>query len=641
MDLRVPEGREMKRAILHGLFVIIASLIVAPGSFAATITVNPGQTIASGISAAAAGDTVVVNAGSYSGGFAVNKSITVQANGAVVVQSPSPRNGTALDIACSNCSVIGFTFVDFGWAVGGPNSPTRNNVTIRNNVFRRSATVWIEGTNWVFEGNELDRPYVNGLPAGDGDWMNAWGSGHRIRRNYFHGLQLYGDIPAGGHSDVLQMFNVGGSSREVLRDLVFEENIVTDFVQGVHITNDANTSPSPISNITVRNNVFWGVDFVTTGWNGGPAHEVLFRNHIPGVRIENNLMWNGVNQTSLYSMDSLVYQGNITAGGSNAISLVAGADVVTPWGALQRGTLGNLYWGNSANWMLPTGTALLPDRITVNPQFANVNSLLGADGLPFTADDGWRVTNASVAQYGPQIAVGGTPPNAAPVANAGPDRTVTLADGQTMLTVALLGSGTDDGTIASYRWAGTPDPQDVAQPTVTLSNTTSAPVSFTFGLVVTDNLGAVSAVDTVLITVLPFPVTPPPPPPLDTLPPVVTVLGVNPLALIVGSAFNDPGATALDDRDGVVSVVSSGTVNAGVVGVYLRTYTATDAAGNAATRTRTVNVVPAAVSLDERVIALEAKVRALEARDAAFPDTSRVRNNLTGANVYAPTRKTP
>ena len=60
------------------------------------------------------------------------------------------------------------------------------------------------------------------------------------------------------------------------------------------------------------------------------------------------------------------------------------------------------------------------------------------------------------------------------------------------------GSGSSDpnGTIATYNWTGTPDPANTVSPTVTL-----AAGSHTFSLVVTDNQGATSAADTVLITV--------------------------------------------------------------------------------------------------------------------------------------------
>src|SRR3989304_3136484 len=81
-------------------------------------------------------------------------------------------------------------------------------------------------------------------------------------------------------------------------------------------------------------------------------------------------------------------------------------------------------------------------------------------------------------------------------------------------------------------------------------------------------------------------VTPP-----DTTPPVITVNGANPVNINVGDAYVDAGATATDNVDKVVTVVTSGSVNTAIAGQYTLTYNARDAAGNAAIpKTRTVNV---------------------------------------------------
>jgi hypothetical protein len=78
---------------------------------------------------------------------------------------------------------------------------------------------------------------------------------------------------------------------------------------------------------------------------------------------------------------------------------------------------------------------------------------------------------------------------------------------------------------------------------------------------------------------------------VDTTPPVVTVTGANPMTVECHTPFVDPGATASDACNGSLSVVTTGTVNANVPGSYTLTYKATDAAGNSASTTRTVNVV--------------------------------------------------
>ena len=78
----------------------------------------------------------------------------------------------------------------------------------------------------------------------------------------------------------------------------------------------------------------------------------------------------------------------------------------------------------------------------------------------------------------------------------------------------------------------------------------------------------------------------------DTTPPVITLLGDDPLFVECGTAFDDPGATATDETNGDLSqaVTVSGTVDTHTLGDYELTYRVSDAAGNEATLARTVTV---------------------------------------------------
>ena len=77
----------------------------------------------------------------------------------------------------------------------------------------------------------------------------------------------------------------------------------------------------------------------------------------------------------------------------------------------------------------------------------------------------------------------------------------------------------------------------------------------------------------------------------DTTPPTITLNGASYIEITKGTAYIEAGATALDDRDGNITVVINGNININSVGTYTITYTATDRAGNIATKTRTVKVV--------------------------------------------------
>ena len=76
----------------------------------------------------------------------------------------------------------------------------------------------------------------------------------------------------------------------------------------------------------------------------------------------------------------------------------------------------------------------------------------------------------------------------------------------------------------------------------------------------------------------------------DTLAPVITLNGGNPVYVELGSAFADPGATASDLCAGAVPVLSSGSVNTNAVGTNTLTYTASDSNGNTNVTTRSVIV---------------------------------------------------
>ena len=83
---------------------------------------------------------------------------------------------------------------------------------------------------------------------------------------------------------------------------------------------------------------------------------------------------------------------------------------------------------------------------------------------------------------------------------------------------------------------------------------------------------------------------------IDTLAPIITMLGSSPATVTANSPYTDAGATALDNIDGDLtsSIVITSTVNTSVVGTYTVTYNVSDTAGNPATPVvRTVNVVAA------------------------------------------------
>ncbi|MEK7669155.1 MAG: immunoglobulin-like domain-containing protein [Patescibacteria group bacterium] len=83
-------------------------------------------------------------------------------------------------------------------------------------------------------------------------------------------------------------------------------------------------------------------------------------------------------------------------------------------------------------------------------------------------------------------------------------------------------------------------------------------------------------------------------PPAENTPPIITLIGANPLQITVNTPFVDPGATATDTEDGdattTAHIIVTGTVNASTTGSYILTYSVTDSGGLSTSITRDVVV---------------------------------------------------
>ncbi|MCP4332442.1 MAG: DUF5011 domain-containing protein, partial [Gammaproteobacteria bacterium] len=81
----------------------------------------------------------------------------------------------------------------------------------------------------------------------------------------------------------------------------------------------------------------------------------------------------------------------------------------------------------------------------------------------------------------------------------------------------------------------------------------------------------------------------------DATLPVISLVGISPVNIELGTPYSDAGASASDNIDGVLtsSIATNSNVNVNAVGSYSVTYNVSDATGNAASQvTRTVNVTP-------------------------------------------------
>ena len=77
----------------------------------------------------------------------------------------------------------------------------------------------------------------------------------------------------------------------------------------------------------------------------------------------------------------------------------------------------------------------------------------------------------------------------------------------------------------------------------------------------------------------------------DTAAPIITLTGAASVQMTQGQTYEEEGASATDAVDGDVTVTISGEVDTDTIGTYSLRYVAVDAAGNEASKTRSVMVV--------------------------------------------------
>jgi len=195
-----------------------------------------------------------------------------------------------------------------------------------------------------------------------------------------------------------------------------------------------------------------------------------------------------------------IQQGGVSAGFNYTIAYaganltISKADPIIVWAtpaAIDFGTVLSVTQLNA--------TSSVPGNFTYTPvagtQLSAGTHVLNAD---FTPAD---TTNFTTASATVNITVNAPPAlNKVPVANAGPDQTVTLSGAQTSLDVTLDGTQSvdPDGSVATYVWTGipSPNPSNAASPKVTLY-----PGTYKYTLVVTDDQGAQSTPSVVTVTV--------------------------------------------------------------------------------------------------------------------------------------------
>lgn len=298
------------------LLIFFGVLFFAKSSLAVTYYVssagndsNPGsqsqpwRTIQRAANTMVAGDTVIVNTGTYNERVTVTRSgnagsmITLSASGAV--------NTYGFYITGNYIRVDGFTVTAqvcswnqdaIGIYVGGDNciiennyayysprggiklDPESNNCTVGNNRCHRNGMVGIEihGTNHLIENNDIWGSIAYHTPTGcsnDADGMRFWGSGHTIRGNHIHDISINDPENSGygPHIDCFQTWMGGGQTAS---NIVFERNkcennnlmMYAGMIEGS-------------SYLTFKNNIFIGYAGLNVNPSMGPNDHLIFVNN--------------------------------------------------------------------------------------------------------------------------------------------------------------------------------------------------------------------------------------------------------------------------------------------------------------------------------------------------------------------------
>ena len=487
---------------------------------------------------------------------------------AIIQADPSAKY--ALLINSDDVQIRDNYFFDVpGWAIRvDHNTPWHvRGVIADNHLFRCGVGISIYGDDWLVEGNDVESLVRDPGLNVDSDYSRAFGSNITFRGNHFHGTQA-ADIGS-SHVDGFQAFDNNGW---YLHNFTFEENIITDFHEGIIL--ESGYGSGNISDVMIRNNIF-------DGGNLTGAYGVYAKWGVTNLLIAHNIFAN---------MDI------------HAIFLRFGAE----------GTVANnIFYDAGANYHADASSPLMglnnilnreghpyysdpSDIVNVDPLFSNANNWLGADGLPFTADDGYKLLSTSPAidaganvgidndilgslrpqnglyDIGPHEFLSSSPPNSPPAITILGPNPVTIDAGTAYVDAGATASDPEDGNITAN--------------IVTVNNVdTSSPGTYTVTYDVADSDGNSAPQSFRTVNVV------------SNLPPAITIVGPNPVSIEGGASYVDAGATAADPEDGNItaSIVTVDNVDTSSVGTYTVTYDVTDSDANQAPQAvRTVNVVP-------------------------------------------------
>jgi hypothetical protein len=300
------------KKVHFSIFSAFVILILSTRAFATTYYVstggndsNPGtssspwKTIQKAANTVAAGDTVIVGAGTYNEPINVSRSGTSDSSRITFSASGTVQINGAVSLSGSYIKFDGFTVTRTGGGSGYSTIEVSGSYTIVQNCkptntdsagIMTTATstycqllsntitnagahgIHLKGMHHTVNGNEVNgvTDIKGGYNYGDSNGMTVFGGYHSISNNYVHGITQTG----GAHVDCLQTYEGSAvAGARALNHTTIEKNVFF----GYHPDGATGTSwcfmlegpaANPPSYLYIKNNLF----FVNNGINSGPGY---------------------------------------------------------------------------------------------------------------------------------------------------------------------------------------------------------------------------------------------------------------------------------------------------------------------------------------------------------------------------------
>ncbi|VAW88830.1 Chitinase, partial [hydrothermal vent metagenome] len=326
------------------------------------------------------------------------------------------------------------------------------------------------------------------------------------------------------------------------------------------------------------------VDPVDTDWlNDNAYHAIKVSREGSEIKVyfDDNLIMHasdstfGVGQVGIGSFNDSAYFDDVQVVGEVTTTPDTTPPMITLTGNNpQTITVGNTYIELGATATDNVDGDINPDNITVDASAVDTNTV-GSYSVTYNVSD--EANN-------PAIEVTRTV-NITAVVNGDNVAPVITLMGNNPQTITVGNTYTELGATATDNVDGDINPDNITVDASAVDTNTVGSYSVTYNVSDEANNPAIEVTRTVNITAVVND---------DNVAPVITLMGNNPQAITVGSAYTDLGAMAMDNIDGnlTTNIQTVNLVDTANPGTYEVTYNVSDAAGNVATEVvRTVNVI--------------------------------------------------